>query len=28
LSQAVRDFVEAADKINTLHSFMLVQSGN
>jgi CubicO group peptidase (beta-lactamase class C family) len=27
-SQAVRDFVEAADKINTLHSFMLVRHGH
>src|SRR6266480_3581370 len=27
LSQAIRDFVEAADKINTLHSFMLVRHG-
>ncbi|HWX23129.1 MAG TPA: serine hydrolase [Candidatus Binatia bacterium] len=26
-SQAIRDFVEAADKINTLHSFMLVRHG-
>ena len=26
-SQAVRQFVEAADKINTLHSFMLVRHG-
>ncbi|HEV2969020.1 MAG TPA: serine hydrolase [Pirellulales bacterium] len=27
-SQAIRDFVEAADKINTLHSFMLVRHGH
>jgi CubicO group peptidase (beta-lactamase class C family) len=27
-SQAVREFVEAADKINTLHSFMLVRHGH
>jgi len=27
-SQAVRDFVEAADKINTLHSFMIVRHGH
>ena len=27
-SQAVLDFVDAADKINTLHSFMLVRHGN
>ncbi|HEV3415975.1 MAG TPA: serine hydrolase [Pirellulales bacterium] len=27
-SQAVRDFVEAADKINTLHSFMVVRHGH
>jgi CubicO group peptidase (beta-lactamase class C family) len=26
-SQAVREFVEAADKINTLHSFMIVRHG-
>ncbi len=26
-SQAVRDFVETADKINTLHSFMIVRHG-
>jgi CubicO group peptidase (beta-lactamase class C family) len=26
-SQAIRDFVAAADKINTLHSFMLVRHG-
>ena len=26
-SQAVRDFVEAADRINTLHSFMIVRHG-
>jgi CubicO group peptidase (beta-lactamase class C family) len=26
-SQAIRDFVEAADKINTLHSFMVVRHG-
>jgi CubicO group peptidase (beta-lactamase class C family) len=26
-SQAIRDFVEAADQINTLHSFMLVRHG-
>jgi CubicO group peptidase (beta-lactamase class C family) len=26
-SQAIREFVEAADKINTLHSFMLVRHG-
>jgi CubicO group peptidase (beta-lactamase class C family) len=26
-SQAVREFVEAADKINTLHSFMLLRHG-
>jgi CubicO group peptidase (beta-lactamase class C family) len=27
-SQAIRDFVETADKINTLHSFMLVRHGH
>jgi CubicO group peptidase (beta-lactamase class C family) len=27
-SQAIRDFVAAADKINTLHSFMLIRHGN
>jgi CubicO group peptidase (beta-lactamase class C family) len=27
-SKAVQDFVEAADKINTLHSFMLVRHGH
>jgi CubicO group peptidase (beta-lactamase class C family) len=27
-SKAIRDFVEAADKINTLHSFMLVRHGH
>jgi len=27
-SQAVFDFVEAADRINTLHSFMIVRRGN
>jgi CubicO group peptidase (beta-lactamase class C family) len=27
-SRAVREFVEAADKIHTLHSFMLVRHGN
>jgi CubicO group peptidase (beta-lactamase class C family) len=27
-SQAIRDFVEAADKIKTLHSFMLVRHGH
>src|SRR3954470_21295115 len=27
-SQAVREFVEAADKIDTLHSFMLVRHGH
>ena len=27
-SQAVRNFVEAADKINTLHSFMLLRHGH
>ena len=27
-SQAIRDFVEAADKINTLHSFMLLRHGH
>ena len=27
-SRAIRDFVEAADKINTLHSFMLVRHGH
>lgn len=26
-TQAIRDFVEAADKINTLHSFMIVRHG-
>src|SRR3954454_371301 len=26
-SQAIREFVESADKINTLHSFMLVRHG-
>src|SRR5258707_13087509 len=26
-SQAIRDFVASADKINTLHSFMLVRHG-
>ena len=26
-SRSVREFVEAADKINTLHSFMLVRHG-
>jgi CubicO group peptidase (beta-lactamase class C family) len=26
-SQAIRDFVEAADRINTLHSFMIVRHG-
>ena len=26
-SQAIRDFVEAADKINTLHSFIVVRHG-
>ncbi len=26
-SQAIREFVEAADKINTLHSFMIVRHG-
>ncbi len=26
-SQAIRDYVEAADKINTMHSFMLVRHG-
>src|SRR5690349_5291226 len=27
-SQAILDFIEAADKINTLHSFMLVRHGH
>ncbi len=27
-SQAIHDFVEAADKINTLHSFMIVRHGH
>jgi hypothetical protein len=26
-SQAIQDFVSAADKINTLHSFMVVRHG-
>ena len=27
-SQAISDYVEAADKINTMHSFMLVRHGH